>query len=116
LAAIVSSGSGLTANRINPPYASELYPAFNVSSLFSSTRTLLRPSLAHLLFLAVKKVISLEPQHCANRKNFKKLSKNDYGFTPSANNVNQKAAAVTSVFSIECSPSTTPCQKIVQTR
>ena len=29
LRAIVSSGSGLTANRINLPYASELYPAFN---------------------------------------------------------------------------------------
>jgi len=34
-------GSGLTANRINLPYASELYPAFNISSLFSSTSALL---------------------------------------------------------------------------
>jgi hypothetical protein len=34
-------GSGLTANRKNLPYASELYPAFNISSLFSSTSTLL---------------------------------------------------------------------------
>ena len=41
LCAIVSSGSGLTANRINLPYASELYPAFNISSPFSSTSALL---------------------------------------------------------------------------
>jgi hypothetical protein len=34
-------GSGLTANRINLPYASELYPAFNISSRFSSTSALL---------------------------------------------------------------------------
>jgi len=33
-------GSGLTANRINLPYASELYPAFNISSRFSSTSAL----------------------------------------------------------------------------
>ena len=39
--AIVSSGSGLTANRINLPYASELYPAFDISSSFSSTSALL---------------------------------------------------------------------------
>ncbi len=32
-----SSGSGLTANRINQSNASGLYIAFNVSSLFSST-------------------------------------------------------------------------------
>jgi hypothetical protein len=41
LRAIVSLGSGLTANRINLPYASELYPAFNISSPFSSTSALL---------------------------------------------------------------------------
>jgi len=34
-------GSGLTANRINLPCASELYLAFNISSLFSSTSALL---------------------------------------------------------------------------
>jgi hypothetical protein len=34
-------GSGLTANRINLPYASELYLAFNISSPFSSTSALL---------------------------------------------------------------------------
>jgi len=33
--------SGLTANRINLPYASELYLAFNISSQFSSTSALL---------------------------------------------------------------------------
>jgi hypothetical protein len=37
----LSSGSGLTANRINLPYASELYPAFNISSSFASTSALL---------------------------------------------------------------------------
>ena len=37
----LSLGSGLTANRINLPYASELYPAFNISSRFSSTSALL---------------------------------------------------------------------------
>jgi len=31
----------LTANRINLPYASELYLAFNISPLFSSTSALL---------------------------------------------------------------------------
>jgi hypothetical protein len=35
------SGSGLTANRINLPCASELYLAFNSSPLFSSTSALL---------------------------------------------------------------------------
>jgi hypothetical protein len=34
-------GSGLTANRINLPYASELYLAFNISSSFASTSALL---------------------------------------------------------------------------
>jgi hypothetical protein len=34
-------GSGLTANRKNLPYASELYLAFNVASRFSSTSALL---------------------------------------------------------------------------
>ena len=34
-------GSGLTANRINLPYASELYLAFNISSWFASTSALL---------------------------------------------------------------------------
>jgi len=34
-------GSGLTANRINLPYASELYPAFDWVSSFSSTSALL---------------------------------------------------------------------------
>ena len=35
------SGSGLTANRINLPNASELYPAFNISCRFFSTSALL---------------------------------------------------------------------------
>jgi hypothetical protein len=34
-------GSGLTANRINQPNASELYPAFDLVFLFSSTSALL---------------------------------------------------------------------------
>jgi hypothetical protein len=34
-------GSGLTANRINQPNASELYPAFDFVFLFSSTSALL---------------------------------------------------------------------------
>jgi hypothetical protein len=35
------SGSGLTANRINLPNASELYPAFDIGFPFSSTSALL---------------------------------------------------------------------------
>ena len=37
----LSSGSGLTANRINLPYASELYPASDLVFSFSSTSALL---------------------------------------------------------------------------
>jgi hypothetical protein len=40
------SGSGLTANRINLPYASELYPAFNFSSCSPRPALCYRPLLA----------------------------------------------------------------------
>jgi hypothetical protein len=44
LRAIVSSGSGLTANRINLPYASELYLAFDlVSSVLLDQRFAIDP-------------------------------------------------------------------------
>ena len=39
-------GSGLTANRINLPYASELYPAFNFSSCSPRPARCYRPLLA----------------------------------------------------------------------
>src|SRR5438477_3704960 len=55
-------GSGLTANRINLPYASELYPAFNISSRSPQPALCYRPLLALLLPLAVQKVTSLEPR------------------------------------------------------
>ncbi|MGA8428748.1 MAG: hypothetical protein WB729_02925, partial [Candidatus Sulfotelmatobacter sp.] len=42
------SGSGLTANRINLPYASELYPAFNISSCSPRPALCYRPLLAFL--------------------------------------------------------------------
>jgi hypothetical protein len=43
-----------------------------------------------------------------------KLSKNDCGFTPLAGEVNGIVETLSTVFSIECSPSTGPCQEIVQ--
>src|SRR5438477_13050295 len=70
-------GSGLTANRINLPYASELYPAFNISSRSPQPALCYRPLLALLLPLAVQKVTSLEPRTPHQPEKLKKLSKND---------------------------------------
>jgi len=53
-------GSGLTANRKNLPYASELYPAFNISSRSPRPALCIRPLLALLPNLAIRKVTSLE--------------------------------------------------------
>jgi hypothetical protein len=71
-------GSGLTANRKNLPYASELYPAFNISSRFSSTSALLiDPCLPSFSTLRSEKVTSLEPRTPHQLEKLKKLSKND---------------------------------------
>ena len=70
-------GSGLTANRINLPYASELYlaPTF----LLRSPRPALcyRPLLTLLPNLAIRKVIALEPRTPHQPEKLKKLSKNN---------------------------------------
>ena len=55
-------GSGLTANRINLPYASELYPAFNISSRSPRPALCYRPLLALRPNLAIRTVTSLEPR------------------------------------------------------
>jgi hypothetical protein len=55
-------GSGLTANRINLPYASELYLAFNISSRSPRPALCYRPLLTLLPNLAIRKVIPLEPR------------------------------------------------------
>jgi hypothetical protein len=62
--------------------------------------------LALLLHLATKKVTSLEPRTPHQPEKLKKVSKNEYVFTPSIAGVNEKAASVTHVFSTECSSST----------
>jgi len=51
-------------------------------------------------------VTSLEPRTPHQPEKLKKLSKNDYGFTPSIFFVNQKSPFATLLFSIECSQST----------
>ncbi|MGC2552347.1 MAG: hypothetical protein WA437_18950, partial [Candidatus Sulfotelmatobacter sp.] len=53
------SGSGLTANRKNLPNASELYPAFDVSSCSPQPALCYRPLLA-LPFIFMKRVTALE--------------------------------------------------------
>jgi len=70
-------GSGLTANRKNLPYASELYPAFDVSSLFSSTSALLIDPCSPSFSPCGKKVTKLEPRTPHQPEKLKKLSKND---------------------------------------
>ena len=70
-------GSGLTANRINLPYASELYPAFNIASRSPRPALCYRPLPALLLNLAIKKVTRLEPRTPHQPEKLKKLSKND---------------------------------------
>ena len=70
-------GSGLTANRINLPYASELYPAFNISSRFSST-SVLPLTLAYPPSQSCdQESDSLEPRTPHQPEKLKKLSKND---------------------------------------
>jgi hypothetical protein len=70
-------GSGLTANRINLPYASELYlaPTF----LLRSPRPALcyRPLLTLCSNLAIRTVTPLEPRTPHQPEKLKKLSKND---------------------------------------
>jgi len=62
-------GSGLTANRINLPYASELYPAFNISSRFSST-SVLPLTLAHPPSQSCdQESDSLEPRDAIEKEN-----------------------------------------------
>ena len=100
------SGSGLTANRINLPNASELYPAFNWVSRSPRPALSYRPSLALRPRFSAWTVTSLEPRTPHQPEKLKKLSKNDYGFTPSIIFVNQKLPRATGVFSIECSQST----------
>src|SRR5271168_2198288 len=99
-------GSGLTANRINLPYASELYlaPTF----LLRSPRPALcyRPLLTLLPNLAIRKVTPLEPRTPHQPEKLKKLSKNDLVvlllFLSSIKNPSPQLSA----FSIECSPFT----------
>src|SRR6266851_8551615 len=72
------SGSGLTANRINLPNASELYPAFDRSSRSPRPALCYRPSPALLPHLAIRKVTGLEPRTPHQPEKLKKLSKNEF--------------------------------------
>src|ERR1700674_1558938 len=72
------SGSGLTANRINLPNASELYPAFDFASRSPRPALSYRPLLTLLFYiLQCEKVIALEPRTPRQPEKLKKLSKND---------------------------------------
>ena len=72
------SGSGLTANRINLPNASELYPAFDFASRSPRPALSYRPSLTLLFYiLQCEKVIALEPRTPHQPEKLKKLSKNE---------------------------------------
>jgi hypothetical protein len=86
-------GSGLTANRKNLAYASELYPAFNISSRFSSTNALPVLLRAIYLNLAAKTVSSLESRRCTSRKNLEAVKERSC-CTPSIFGVNEKYAFV----------------------
>jgi hypothetical protein len=70
-------GSGLTANRINLPYASELYLAFNISSSFASTSALLIDPCSPSFSPRGEKVTVLEPRTPHQPEKLKKLSKNN---------------------------------------
>ena len=105
------SGSGLTANRINLPNASELYPAFNWVSRSSRPALSYRPLLALRPHFSARTVTSLEPRTPHQPDKLKKLSKNDYGFTPFIFKVNGIPELLTRHFSIECRPCTGGCRK-----
>ena len=89
------SGSGLTANRINLPYASELYPAFNSSSRSPRPALCYRPLPALLLspFCNVQKVTGFEPRTPHQPEKLKKLSKNECVYRTSPGSRQQKVAA-----------------------
>jgi hypothetical protein len=94
----LSSGSGLTANRINLPYASELYPASGISSRSPRPALCYRPLPALHLSLAADVVTWLEPRTRHQPEKLKKLSKNDSLFTLSISGVNEKYAFVSTRF------------------
>jgi hypothetical protein len=71
------SGSGLTANRTNLPYASELYLAFNWASRSPRPALCYRPLLAFPRHFAMLRVTQLEPRTPHQPEKLKKLSKND---------------------------------------
>ena len=71
------SGSGLTANRINLPNASELYPAFDWASRSPRPALCYRPLLAFPPHFAMRRVTELEPRTPHQPEKLKKLSKND---------------------------------------
>src|SRR2546430_2235211 len=88
------SGSGLTANRINLPNASELYPAFDSSSRSPRPALCYRPLPALLLspFCNVQKVTEFEPRTPHQPEKLKKLSKNECVYRACAILSQQKVA------------------------
>jgi hypothetical protein len=56
----------------------------------------------------------LEPRTPHQPEKLKKVSKNDYVFTPSIFRVNKNCAILSGLFSIECSEFTGGCQNLVQ--
>jgi len=65
------SGSGLTANRINLPNASELYPAFDGVSRSPRPALCYRPLLAFSRHFAVRERLCSSPGRRTNRKNLR---------------------------------------------
>ena len=123
-------GSGLTANRANQFNASGLYPAFDAlpclpdprfaRDLCSPTFPHLAGALMHDLLVAQQCCTSLTqsaegdfawPPDAAPTGKTQKLSKNDYGFTPSISPVNGKNQTLCALDSAECSWSTGVCSK-----
>ena len=58
--------------------------------------------------------IWLQPRYLAPTAKTQELSKNEYVFTPTIFRVKKIGGTLSLVFSIECSSSTAPCQKLVQ--
>ena len=110
----LSSGSGLTANRINQSNASGLYLAFDGCSCSSRPARCYRPLLTFSFHPCGSRAILLEPRTLHQPEKLGNVSKNEYLFTPSIFTVNQNLATLSPAKSIECSSCTAPCRNLVQ--
>jgi hypothetical protein len=99
-------GSGLTANGKNLFNASGLYIAFDFLPVLLDQRLAIDPCWPSLLTLRFERVTLLEPRTLHQPGKLKKLSKNDYGFTPFKFPVKENDITLSPFKSMECRPST----------